>query len=157
MLHGWRIWVPRRTRSLLVTAGVLAVFGLAACGEDDPFTETGPTKLRLISEADAICRSYEPRFIDALEGLVGADDAERAQVADRLANVAEDQLAELRELPQPEEDRDVLGRIFASVVDDLVELRRNPAILDEPDALFSQSSELATEYGFQDCGDLSLE
>ena len=152
MLHGRHIRPPCRARSLLATAGVLAVFGLAACGDDDgPFTETGPTKLRLISEADAICRTYEPRFIDALEGLVGADDAERAAIAERLATVSEDQLAELRELPQPEEDRELLGRIFASVVDDLVELRRNPAILDEPDALFSQTSEVATEYGFQDC------
>jgi hypothetical protein len=137
---------------------VLAVFGLAGCGDDDsPFAETGPTKLRLISEADAICRSYESRFVGALQGLVGADDADRAAIAERLATVAEDQLAELRELPQPEEDRELLAEVFASVVDDLVDLRRNPAVLDEPDALFSQSSELATEYGFQDCGDLSLE
>jgi len=134
---------------------VLAVFGLAGCGDDDsPFAETGPTKLRLISEADAICRSYESRFVDALQGLVGADDADRAAIAERVATVAEDQLAELRELPQPEEDRELLGRVFASVVDDLVELRSDPAVLDEPDALFSQTSELATEYGFQDCGDV---
>lgn len=139
---------------LAAVSGALALSTLAACGDDEsPFSEEGPTKLQLIAQADAICRSYDSRFVDALEALGGADPAQKAVIADRVADVAEDQLAELRELPQPEEDRELLGRIFLSVVDELVELRRNPALLDQPQELFAESSELAAEYGFQDCGD----
>ncbi len=140
---------------LLVAATAVAALGLAACGDDDsPFTTTGPTKLRFISEADSICRSYEPRVIEALEGLGGADEAELEPIADRLADVLGDQLAELEELSRPEQDRELLEQIFASVVSELVDLRREPETLDRPNALFARTSELATEYGFQDCGDV---
>jgi hypothetical protein len=134
---------------------VLVVAALAACGDDEsPYTDEGPTKLQLVTEADAICRSYDSRFVDALQGLGGADPAQKAAIAQRVAKVADELLAELRELPRPEEDRELLDRVFASVGDDLVELRRNPALLDQPEELFSESSDLATEYGFQDCADV---
>ncbi len=140
---------------LLVAATAAVALGLAACGDDDsPFTATGPTKLRFVSEADFICRSYEPRIIEALEGLGGADDAGLERIADTLADVLGDQLAELQELPRPEQDRELLEQIFASVVSELVALRREPETLNQPNALFARTSDLATEYGFQDCGDV---
>ena len=140
---------------LLLAAAAAATLALTACGdEDSPFTSTGPTKLRFISEADAICRSYEPEIIEALEGLAGAEGAELAPIAERLADVLGDQLAELEELPRPERDSELLDQIFASVVSEAVDLRRDPEILGRPNALFARTSELATEYGFQDCGDV---
>lgn len=150
---------PRQTRrplaAWLLLAAAGAALALAGCGdEDSPFTDTGPTKLRFISEADAICRSYEPEIIDALAGLGGAEGAELAPIADRLADILGDQLAELEELSRPEEDRELLDQIFTSVVSEAVDLRRDPQVLDRPNALFARTSELATAYGFQDCGDV---
>ncbi|HEV2076209.1 MAG TPA: hypothetical protein VGR10_08205 [Thermoleophilaceae bacterium] len=139
-----------------------ALLGLAACGEEEsPFTRTtGPTKAQLIADADLICQRAEAQVrretARALEGVGrrSLTDAELAEIAEEtVIPIAEEQLARLRELPRPEEDRELLERIFAAAERDLAELRREPSSIEQPEAVFAGASGLAADYGFQECAD----
>lgn len=135
---------------------------LAACGEDAedvPIAAPEPTKPQYVANADAICRAAESAIreeaseqIDGLGRRQSLDGPEVARIAEQVVIPrADSELAQLRDLPRPDEDRETLERFFAAAEEGLDELRQQPELLESAERIFADAARLAREYGFQDC------
>ena len=107
---------------LVLALGAVALAGLAACGDDDSSSgEAGlaenPSKADYIAAADDICqRLYEQR--DPLENQAAlaaqeGDVEAAASTFENAASITETRFAELRTLPRPEADVQLLEAIYA--------------------------------------------
>jgi hypothetical protein len=134
--------------------------GPAACGEEDesPFTETGVTKPRYVSDGDQICRDAERRLRvvgrevaqDARGGDPAADDVARA-AEESVVPIVRDRIADLRALEPPPGDEEEVDRIYDAADEALARIEEDPQLAERADEVFREASRLASEYGFQDC------
>ena len=144
--------VDRSAATLIATAA--AGFALAACGEDTgPFTVTGVTKPQYIAEGDAICAEAERDLRRAGAKLGRAPSAaELDRVVDRtVVPVVRQRIARLRALEPPPGDEAEVAAIYDAAEEGLARIEARPALAERPDQVFSRTSRLAREYGFEEC------
>ena len=147
---------------------LVSLIAFAGCGDDDGDASDDPTKAEYIERGDEICqRLYEQRdplqFEAARAGI--AKDTERAAAAlQNAADVTENRIAELDQLPKPPADTATLdeliergettaksGQAAAEAVraDDQKALQASAKAGGLATARFNKA---AIEYGFLVCG-----
>ena len=136
----------------------LVPLGLVACGDDD---DKGPSKADYIKEADAICARSDndtQEIFDAAFADPSDPQPEEAQEAIKAAlPVVKKDLAELRALEEPKDDKDEVEAIWVAIdegIATLDEASADPAtsltaLTSEP---FAPGERLAGDYGMDACG-----
>ena len=137
----------------------LVPLALAACGGDDE--DKGPSKADYIKKADAICARSD-KEIDALFSQTFEDPQaptpEEAQAAlEEGIPVVKKDLAELKALEPPEDDKDEVAAIWTAIdegIATLEEASADPdtslaALTSEP---FAAGEKLAGDYGMHSTG-----
>lgn len=153
-----------RKRSAGFIAALALTVLLAACsGGSDRLTKT-----ELISQGDAICKTFSDKAGPIGQGITAAPSADNldqyAAAFGQLETVFGDMIAGLKALVPPETDQARLDGITSSLEDELTALREAKTAAENGDLtafnaagtqigqLDSQTSQLATTYGFQVCG-----
>lgn len=166
--------MPDRTRTIrLLTALGLAAsaLALAACGGDDGGdggSGDSPSKTEFIEQGDAICQEMytqrDPLEVQAAKAAEQGDPDRAADVFENAAEITENRMDELGELPAPDGDDDTVddivsdGRDSAEAAKDAAEAIRR----EDQSALAEISNEgreatvafnkAAIDYGFLVCG-----
>jgi hypothetical protein len=140
----------------LAAAG--AAWAMAAgCGDDG---DAALTKDEYIDRGDEICAEANERIEDGAEELFSDNEEPSAEEVERFTlevsvPTLEAQIQDLRALSAPEDDRDELSEIYDDAEEGIAELREDPSLAAEgelPDGI-ERSNELASEYGFTECGE----
>ena len=154
-----RLMTPKHIA--LILSLVLGGFA-SGCGDDDDGgsgSGAAPTKAEFIEQGDRICADAD-RAIEkeADSEFRGTDNPSRAALVkfaeERFVPHLEDESAQLRALPAPEDDGDTVTAIWDALDDGIASLKDDPAqILEEDPAAFADANRLARGYGFKDCGE----
>ena len=160
------------SRGSLILVSVLALAaGAAGCGGDDDSTSDDPATAGVTGftgeaptdpisyhlAADKYCRQAE-RELDraAAEELGGATPSPEELtdfVTEHYLPVMRRQMAQIRTIPIPEGEEDAVNAIYDAFDEGLAQAEEDPSILLEgPPPGIERASELAVEYGFDDCG-----
>jgi hypothetical protein len=144
--------VRRSAATLIATAAAGAA--LAACGEDTgPFTVTGVTKPQYVARGDEICAEGERELRQAGVKVSRAPSAaELERVVQRtVLPVVDERIERLRAMEPPPGDEAEVAAIYDAAEQSLERIEARPALAERPDQVFSRTSRLAREYGFEDC------
>ena len=153
----------------LVSAVVLA-HGAAGCGGDDSATTdatvsgvtgytgeapTDPISYHLI--ADKYCRQAEHDLDKAAAEQFGGEEPSAEEVTDFVNDhylpIMRRQMAQIRTIPIPEGEEDAVNAIYDAFDEGLAQAEADPeSLLEGPPPGIERASELAVEYGFDDCG-----
>lgn len=155
---------------------LVAALALAACGGDDGGDdgsgEGALTKEEVIEEGDRICAEAEEE-LDAVEGIdtnpfeEGADTDAFLDGLDEGIEITENRLERFRELEGPEEDQATLDRLVELQEESLERIKEFRTAVEEGNAelgnqLITENSttaeeaeQLASEYGFEECGSVA--
>lgn len=149
----------RARAGVVMVAGLLAVLGLAACGDDDgdPLTKAG-----FIANGSAICERTQERIDQGATGFVEGEvptfEQMRTFVDDTVAPAVKDELNELDDLQPPEEDREDVDEIIEEGEKARDAASTRPELLLNKDrSPFNRYAELASRYGLRNCGTFSEE
>ena len=112
--------IGTRATALGLAAAALAIAGLAACGDDSSEQLSAED---LVTRADEICRGGIERFGE-IQSEPPSNAVEAENQTAELADVASDELNELRELRPPDELRDSYDAYLASRTRALDQLER---------------------------------
>lgn len=150
--------LPRAARSrplLLAAAAGATTVALAACGGG------GASREEFLAKADAICAQADAE-IAALGRPTTVDGA--VETIDRLREISERQLADLRALEAPGADREKLDEMFA-LADEQLSLSTDyrdaiaqqdrdliRELADRANRLRAEGQQAARDYGFRVCG-----
>jgi len=156
----------------------IAALGVAGCGgSSSPSTQAtstpaaAPTKAAFILQADAICKAHKTQEAP-LESQLGALSNESDATAEstgpplmnKLATMAQSDLAQLQALPEPTGDQAVLTSAWNAQAKTIADLQNAAAALGNADLQGFQSdiaagntasaaaSGIAQGYGFKVCG-----
>jgi hypothetical protein len=159
-------------RAFSALALAAAALALAACGGDDGGGDGGsgasPTKAEFIEQGDAICQEMytqrDPLEVQAAKAAERGDPDRAADVFENAAEITENRMDELGELPAPDGDGDTVddivndGKDSAEAAKDAAEAIRR----EDESALAEISNEgreatvafnkAAIDYGFLVCG-----
>lgn len=145
----------RSRPAILVAAAGATSVALAACGGG------GVSREEFLARADAICAQADAE-IAALGQPTTVDGA--VETIDRLREISERQLAELRALETPDADREKLDEMFALADEQLAlstdyrdaiaqqDRDRIRELADRADRLRAEGQQAARDYGFRVCG-----
>jgi hypothetical protein len=166
---------PDRTHRRAVTSVALAcvaalALSASACGGDSDASgeDSTLTRAEFIERADAICQQMytqrDPLEIEAARAAQAGDSARAAEVFENAAEITENRVAELRELPVPPGDEEQVAEILdrAQSTADTARVAAEAIREQDPAALDEQSregaltntrfSKAAIQYGFFVCG-----
>ena len=144
--------------ALALTTLALSAAALG-CGGDD---EEPLSKAEFIKQGDAICKksgdkvdaAAEKQFADLGRGETPSPSEIEAFAEETLVPEVSGQLEDLRELPAPEGDEDRVNEIFDAAEEALGKVEDDPAVLLEQGGdPFESANELASDYGFKECGE----
>ena len=160
-----RALIARALAAVALTAPLLT---LAACGGDDEGSDEPPTKVEYIEQGDAICQELykqrDPLEIEAARAAQDGDPDRAADVFENAAEITDNRMAELRELPVPEGDEEaaelILGRgeetaETARAAAEAIRAEDSEALAKQATAgrrITTQFNKAAIEYGFFVCG-----
>ena len=147
-------------RFLTVLVGLAGVGLLAACGDDggsEPLT-----KAEFIEQGDVICAEGEEEAqVEAEEfaeeNEIDSENPTQEQAEEAVAAVfvpsLRKQAEELSELAPPEGEEEQVEAIVSALEGAVEELEENPdALFEEGSNPLEEPSELAAEFGFEECG-----
>jgi hypothetical protein len=153
-------------RLIALLASVMAIAIVAAgCGSGDDSTETTVelTKVEFIKQGDAICKKGSDRIEEevntfAAENDVDTDNPSKEDQEEVIAEVVapslQTQADELTQLGAPSGEEDEVAAIIEALEGGAEELEDAPAsLLGEGAGPLDEANQLATEFGFQECGD----
>jgi hypothetical protein len=144
--------------------------GMAACGDDDStsagsttsgvtgFTGEAPTdpiSYHLI--ADKYCRQAEHELDRAAADQLGGQAPTPEELTDFVNDVylpvMRRQMEQIRTIPIPAGEEDALNAIYDAFDEGIEQAESDPeSLLDGPPPGIERASELAADYGFDDCG-----
>jgi hypothetical protein len=157
----------RALAALFLAAAALA---LAACGDDGDGDGSGGTltKAEFIEQGDAICQEMytqrDPLEVEAAKAAQRGEPDRAADVFENAAEITENRMDELGELPAPEGDAETIdgivgdGKDTAEAAKDAAEAirREDEAALAEISTEGRESTtafnKAAIDYGFLVCG-----
>src|SRR5687767_12540891 len=159
----------RRGLLALVSAIALAA-GAAGCGDDDSTTAdapvsgvtgytgeapTDPISYHLI--ADKYCRQAEHDLDKAAAEQFGGEQPSPQDLVDFVNDhylpIMRRQMAQIRTIPIPDGQEDALNAIFDAFDEGLAQAEADPeSLASGPPPGIERASELAVDYGFDDCG-----
>jgi hypothetical protein len=117
-----------RPIAILTTAALLA--GLAGCGGGDEDTTSAPhgplSRSELIAEGDAICQEASDQFAQVREDLPTTAE-ESATFTERLIEITENEVSQLRTLDAPASLEPAMKRYLAALEDNVATLRQGLA------------------------------
>jgi hypothetical protein len=159
------------SRGLLAFLLVLTLAAATGCGGDDDastsdattsgvtgFTGEAPTdpiSYHLI--ADKYCRQAEHELdraaAEAFGGATPTPEELTDFVNDTYLPVMRRQMEQIRTIPIPEGEEDALNAIYDAFDEGLAQAEADPeSLLEGPPPGIERASELAADYGFDDCG-----
>lgn len=133
--------IPKNPFAIAVVAGLLAVVGLAACGDDESSDSTSTTAAlsseELVTQADAICKEHADAIDSGITEVIGGGQPSavdiRAIVKDTILPQYTAQIGQLDQLEPPED----LAADWDQWLTDSTATR--DAIKDDPNAAFDES------------------
>lgn len=143
---------PKFALAALLSAAALFAAGCGG-GDDSSSDEAAPTKTAYIAEGDAICKTSQTQFEAIVKDLPNDVEAPESQAAisDEVVPLYRDQIEQLRALTPPEGDEDVTAEIYDAAEAGFDTIEENPSALDDA-GTFKEADALATDYGFEVCG-----
>ncbi len=156
--------------SLTLVASLALIAGVAGCGGDDStsddsttagvtgFTGEAPTDpISYHLAADKYCRQAEHELdraaADEFSGATPSPDELIDFVNEHYLPVMRRQMERIRTIPIPEGEEDAVNAIYDAFDEGLAQVEEDPSILLEgPPPGIERASELAADYGFDDCG-----
>ena len=150
-------------RLIATLAGVVAIASIAAgCGGGDTETTASPTKAEFIEQGDAICKKGEEKLEEeadefATENGIDKNKPTAAQQEEVIEQVVAPALirqgGELRELPKPSGGEGEVEAILDALEEGAEKMEADPKQLLEGTNPVERASELARQYGFEECGE----
>ena len=158
------------SRGLLAIAAILVLPVAAGCGGDDStssesttsgvtgFTGEAPTDpISYHLAADKYCRQAEHELdraaADAFAGGTPSPEELTDFVNDVYLPVMRRQMEQIRTIPIPEGEEDAVNAIYDAFDEGLEQAEADPeSLLEGPPPGIERASELAADYGFDDCG-----
>ena len=162
-----RTGVIRVFAAFVLTA---AAVSLTACGDDDGNGDPGGTltKTDYLEQGDAICQELykqrDPLEVEAARAAQEGDAARAADVFENAAEITENRLAELEELPVPAGDEEAVQRVIQRGEETVETARAAAAAIRAEDSkalaresaagrrITARFNKAAIEYGFFVCG-----
>jgi vacuolar-type H+-ATPase subunit I/STV1 len=143
----------RQRRGLVWTVSVLVLVlgGLSACGDD----EDTLTREEFLEQGNEICREGTERTDAIGEDVdVNSTDEEIEAAIDELADDAEGQMQDIRDLDEPDEMSDEVNAALDESEAAMQEVRDAGAdILTAEKDPFEKANELLEDVGLTDCAD----
>lgn len=155
-------------RPIALLAGVMAIAIVAAgCGSssDDSTSTTVVvlTKTEFIKQGDAICKKGSESLSQEAEDFADENNIDTSKPTEKqqeevietvVGPALQAQAEELRELGAPDGEEAKTGAIFDALETGAEELEDNPGALLKSggEGPLDKSRELATEFGFKECG-----
>lgn len=134
----------RGVRSVAVFLGAGLVLGACGGGNDRL------SKAEYIKKADEICKAAAAKS-DAVEAPETEEEFEDYIV--EVVKLAREEVKDLRALDGPKDDEDTLDSMYDSLEKALDMIEEDPAAaMEMTEDPFEESSEMAKEYGFKECG-----
>jgi hypothetical protein len=159
-----------RRGSLVLLIGLVFAAGAAGCGGDDSsagdsttsgvtgFTGEAPTDpISYHLAADRYCRQAEHELDKAAAEQFGGGTPSPEELTDFVNDVylpvMRRQMEQIRTIPIPEGEEDAVNAIYDAFDEGLAQAEDDPAsLLQGPPPGIERASELAADYGFDDCG-----
>ena len=156
--------------SLILVASLALIAGVAGCGGDDStsddsttagvtgFTGEAPTDpISYHLAADKYCRQAERELDRAASETFGGGTPSPEELTDFVNDVylpvMRRQMEQIRTIPIPPGQEDAVNAIYDAFDEGIAQAEDDPeALVEGPPAGIERASELAVEYGFDDCG-----
>ncbi len=149
-------------KAFLAVGVAIALTAVVGCGGgDDDGGEEALTKVEFIKQGDAICEKAEKQAETEAEefaeengfNLEKATDEELEEaVAEVLVPALSRQAEEIDALAAPEGDEEKVEAIVVALEDGTADVEGDPSLVFEGKPL-KEASQLATDYGFEVCGE----
>lgn len=148
---------------LLMAAFVaLLVSGCGGGGGGEQVTASSISKAQFVKQADAACEKNRKQIETGLSAYFGGLSGEESQAKKeaRLSEAVETivtpklqkELAEIRALGAPEDDRDKVEAIVDAIGEAVSKLEEDPVQIESSTQIFADAQKLAKEYGLTVCG-----
>ena len=156
--------------SLILVASLALITGVAGCGGDDStsadsttagvtgFTGEAPTDpISYHLAADKYCRQAEHELDRAANEAFGGETPSPEALTDFVNEVylpvMRRQMEQIRTIPIPPGEEDAVNAIYDAFDEGLAQAEEDPeSLLQAPPEGIERASELAADYGFDDCG-----
>lgn len=142
-------------KHLVIALSAVAALALSACGDDSDDSEP-LSKSEYVEQADEICAEGDETIDAAQDEFANPDSPTEEEIEKAIDDVVipeyRRQLEELSELEPPADDQDKIDEMLDHLeagVDALEDDYTSPDVDEE----FQAASEIATEYGLEECGD----
>jgi hypothetical protein len=157
--------MSKRLVALIVSTAATSLLA-TGCGDDDSGGEevgvTEITKTELIQRGDTICARAEKEVAEQADAYGEENEVDPEEPApEQIEEVATEffvpslrsQAEEIRELGAPEGDEGEIEAMLTALEAGADEIEEEPGLLlEEEENPLAKASELATEYGFTECG-----
>jgi hypothetical protein len=153
-------------RLIALLAGVMAIaIVVAGCGSSDDTTETTAelTKVEFIKQGDAICKKGSDQIEEEVDTFAEENDVDTENpskedqeevIAEVVTPSLQTQADELGQLGAPSGEEDEVAAIIEALEAGAEELENDPAsLLTEGAGPLDEANQLATEFGFKECGE----
>jgi hypothetical protein len=158
---------------VILACGLAIGLPLAACGGGDDNGDSASTpsattpvnggeplsKQDYLSQGDQICAQGTLNIAQKAEDRFGGQPSSTDEVEtfakEDVAPTLQDDADKLRALPPPKGDEETVNAIYDALDEGAAKLKAHPELLLQSDAggAFDKADKLATDYGFQQCGE----
>ena len=129
---------------------------MLGCGGGSGGSTTTAAKAQFLARANAICAKALQDLHAANEQAFGNQQASTSAVAafveQTLVPNVQSQVDQLRSLKPPPGDDAAVNKILDAAQADLNAAKQDPSKLTSNEPVFSESTELASDYGLRACG-----